>query len=185
MNVRAFQTASHRDFGRGLQPVSESICGAIINNLNLPNFCRCTETSLPNDPRSRGGTIECRVGVDSMTQLNVFATIMPCASAGPTHVSVSGNLVNTAPSSRRIVEDGRPALRFANILDRLNAFRIGNDEVSVNLGFTGQVLGSNLWSNINANVCLRNSQTAQCNIAGILPITFTSGNFDFAGLCPL
>lgn len=84
--------------------MSESICGAIVNNLNLPNFCRCTETSLPNDPRSRGGTIECRVGVDSMTQLNVFATIMPCASAGPTHVSVSGNLVNTAPSSVRLTD---------------------------------------------------------------------------------
>ncbi len=71
------------------------MCGAIINNFRIPNYCTCQPVNFPSDPRSSGGLIACRTGLPSTVVVNAQAVFMPCSSARPSFFWFSASADST------------------------------------------------------------------------------------------
>jgi hypothetical protein len=93
---------------RNVDPVSSTpveltgstLCGAIIRNFQLPNYCTCAQVNFGDDPRSRGGHIRCDTQLPSTVRVTAQAEFMPCSRLRPTSFTFSASADNTVNVGR-------------------------------------------------------------------------------------
>ena len=56
-----------------MEPMDNSICGAIANHFKLPSFCQCAGAPL-------GGSLSCEVGLGNIISIGASGFIYPCGS---------------------------------------------------------------------------------------------------------
>ncbi len=73
LNVRATSPSP-------LSNPSGDICGAILANFNIPNYCTCEGVHFPDDRYSGGGRLNCAIEMQSRVRVTMRAELMPCST---------------------------------------------------------------------------------------------------------
>ncbi len=98
-----------------------NICGPIINNFNIPNFCQCQLVHFPDDPRSRGGRVTCLTGLPSTVVVTAQAVFMPCSSVRPSFF----RFFASADSTVNVGQDPQCCCRCALLTRLSTAHQLG------------------------------------------------------------
>jgi len=179
INVDAFEVSEIRDFGNGMKPTAFSICGSIVNNFRLPNFCTCRDARF-------GGELACTVGLQNFISIGASAWILPCASPANFGYRAWGSLLGISQS----VERTWTASFSANIPIPGTGFELGVAHAGARAELSGEIQRLVISTQLAIGVCGRVGigvfSKEICNPSALqwLPVTILRGpRFDFSRLC--
>jgi len=179
VNVDAFEVSEIRDFGNGMKPTAFSICGSIVNNFRLPNFCSCRDDRL-------GGELACTVGLQNFISIGASAWILPCASPANFGYRAWGSLLGMSQSVGRTWT----ASFSANIPIPGTSFELGVAHAGARAELSGEIQRLVISTQLAIGVCGRVGigvfSKEICNPSALqwLPVTILRGpRFDFSRLC--
>jgi hypothetical protein len=179
VNLDAFQVAEIRDFGSGMKPTAFSICGSIVNNFRLPNFCTCRDARF-------GGQLACTIGLQNFISIGASAWLLPCAipanfgyNAWVSLLGISNSVGNTWTASFS-----------ANVPIPGASFEVGVAHVGARAELSGEIERLIISTRVAIGVCGRLGigffSKEICNPSNLrwLPVTILHGpRFDFSRLC--
>jgi len=178
-NVDAFEVSEIRDFGNGMKPTAFSICGSIVNNFRLPNFCTCRDARF-------GGELACTVGLQNFISIGASAWILPCASPANFGYRAWGSLLGMSQSVGRTWT----ASFSANIPIPGTGFELGVAHAGARAELSGEIQRLVISTQLAIGVCGRVGigifSKEICNPSALqwLPVTILRGpRFDFSRLC--
>lgn len=176
LNVDAFAVAESRDFGKGMQLMSRSICGAIANSFRLPNFCRCNEAPL-------GGELTCQVGLGNIISIGASAFIFPCGTPASLGYRAWASLLGMSRSIGRTW-----TAAFSMNMDIPGAsFGIPIATLTARAEISGEISGGVAAARLNIGACgcagIWRFKKCWCNPTGWLPVRIIEGRADFRRLC--
>lgn len=179
VNVDAFQVSEIRDFGNGMKPTAFSICGSIVNNFRLPNFCTCRDARF-------GGELTCTIGLQNFISIGASAWILPCASPANFGYKAWGSLLGMSQSVGRTWS----ASFSANIPIPGTSFEMGVAHAGARAELSGEIERLIISTRLAIGVCGRVGigffSKEICNPSALqwLPVTILRGpRFDFSRLC--
>lgn len=179
VNLDAFQVSEIRDFGTGMKPTAFSICGAIVNNFRLPNFCTCADVRF-------GGQLSCTIGLQNFISIGASAWVLPCdipANVGykawASLLGMSQNVGNTWIASFS-----------ANVPIPGARFDIGIANAGARAELSGEIERLILSTRLAIGVCAKlglgffSKELCNPSVLSWLPVTILRGpRFDFSRLC--
>ena len=178
-NIDAFYVSSIRDFGMGMKPTSLSICGSIVNNFRLPNFCNCQDAKL-------GGNLQCTIGIQNRISIGASAWILPCASPANVGYRAWVSLLGMSQSVGRTWT----ASFSVNVPIPGATLQLGLANAGVNAQLSGNVERLVITTRFDIGVCGQirigffSEEICNPSILTWLPITILRGpRFDFSRLC--
>ena len=179
VNLDAFHSAEIRDFGTGMKPTAFSICGSIINNFRLPNFCTCADARF-------GGNLACTIGLQNFISIGASAWVLPCASPANFGYRAWASLLGISQSVGRTWTSSFSA----NIAIPGTGFEIGVAQAGARAELSGEIQRLIISTQLSIGVCARLGvgffSKEICNPSALnwLPITILRGpRFDFSRLC--
>jgi len=179
VNLDAFQVSEIRDFGTGMKPNAFSICGSIVNNFRLPNFCTCSDARF-------GGNLACTIGLQNFISIGASAWILPCASPANFGYRAWASLLGINQSVGRTWTSSFSA----NIAIPGTGFEMGIAHAGARAELSGEIQQLIISTRLAIGVCARLSvgffSKELCNPSALnwLPVTILRGpRFDFSRLC--
>jgi hypothetical protein len=179
VNFDAFEVAEIRDFGIGMKPTAFSICGSIVNNFRLPNFCTCRDAKL-------GGELACTVGLQNIISIGASAWVMPCASPANFGYKAWASLLGMSQSIGKTWY----ASFSANVPIPGANFELGVANAGARAELSGDVSQFIISTRLAIGVCGRVGigffSREICNPSALrwLPVTILNGpRIDFSRLC--
>ena len=179
VNLDAFHVEDMRDFGRGMKPTAFSICGSIVNNFRLPNFCTCSDARF-------GGNLDCTIGLQNFISIGASAWVLPCASPANFGYKAWGTLLGMSQSVGRTWT----ASFTANVPIPGTRFEIGIANAGARAELSGEIQELIISTRLAIGVCAKIGigffSKEMCNPSTLnwLPVTILRGpRFDFSRLC--
>ena len=179
VNLDPFHTEDTRDFGSGMKPTAFSICGSIVNNFRLPNFCRCSDARF-------GGNLDCTIGLQNFISIGASAWVLPCANPANFGYRAWGTLLGMSQSVGRTWT----ASFSANIPIPGTRFEIGIANAGARAELSGEIQQLIISTRLSIGVCAGMGigffSKEICNPSTLnwLPVTILRGpRFDFSRLC--
>jgi hypothetical protein len=179
INLDAFRVSEMRDFGTGMKPTALSICGSIVNNFRLPNFCRCSDERF-------GGNLACTIGLQNFITIAASAWILPCAIPANVGYRAWASVLGMSQSVGRTWT----ASFSANVPIPGTGFEIGIANAGARAELLGEISQMIITTRLAIGVCARLGigffSTNICNPSSLrwLPVTILQGpRFDFSRLC--
>ena len=179
INLDAFQVSEMRDFGTGMKPTALSICGSIVNNFRLPNFCRCSDERF-------GSNLACTIGLQNFITIGASAWILPCAIPANVGYRAWASVLGISQSVGRTWT----ASFSANVPIPGTGFEIGIANAGARAELLGEISQMIISTRLAIGVCARLGigffSTNICNPSSLrwLPVTILQGpRFDFSRLC--
>jgi hypothetical protein len=179
VNLDAFQVSEIRDFGTGMKPAAFSICGTIVNNFRLPNFCTCADARF-------GGNLACTIGLQNFISIGASAWVLPCASPANVGYKAWASLLGMSQS----VGNTWTASFSANVPIPGTGFDLGIAHAGARAELSGEIERLILSSRLAIGVCAKLGigffSKELCNPSALswLPVTILRGpRFDFSRLC--
>jgi hypothetical protein len=168
-----------RDFGQGMKPSAFSICGSIVNNFRLPNFCRCSDARF-------GGNLDCTIGLQNFISIGASAWVLPCASPANFGYKAWGTLLGMSQSVGRTWT----ASFTANVPIPGTRFEIGIANAGAQAELTGEIQQLIISTRVAIGVCAKigvgffSKEICNPSTLNWLPVTILHGpRFDFSRLC--
>jgi hypothetical protein len=179
VNLDAYHVSEIRDFGIGMKPTAFSICGAIVNNFRLPNFCRCADARF-------GGQLSCTIGLQNFISIGASAWVLPCASPANIGYRAWASLLGMSQS----VGNTWTASFSANVPIPGTGFELGVAHAGARAELSGEMAQLIISTRLAIGVCGRVGlgffSRELCNPSALpwLPVTILRGpRFDFSRLC--
>ena len=179
INLDAFHVSLIRDFGTGMKLTSLSICGSIVNNFRLPNFCTCQDARF-------GGQLSCTIGLQNFISIGASAWVLPCASPANVGYRAWASLLGMSQSAGRTWT----ASFSANVPIPGTGFELGIARASAQAELSGNIDRLIISTQLAIGVCARVGvgpfSKELCNPSALswLPVTILRGpRFDFSRLC--
>jgi hypothetical protein len=179
VNLDAFKTEEIRDFGNGMKSTAFSICGTIVNNFRLPNFCTCRDARF-------GGNLECTIGLQNFVSIGASAWVLPCAIPANFGYRAWASLLGMSHSIGRTWT----ASFSANVPIPGTGFKIGIANAGARAELSGEIQQLIISTHLSIGVCagigIGFFSREICNPSTLnwLPITILRGpRFDFSRLC--
>ena len=179
VNIDAFEVAEIRDFGVGMKPTAFSICGSIVNNFRLPNFCTCRDARF-------GGELACTVGLQNFISIGASAWVLPCASPANFGYRAWASVLGMSQSIGRTWT----ATFSANVPIPGANFELGVANAGARAELSGDVSRFIISTRLAIGVCGRVGigffSREICNPSALrwLPVTILNGpRIDFSRLC--
>jgi hypothetical protein len=179
VNLDAFHTEDMRDFGSGMKSTSLSICGSIVNNFRLPNFCTCSDARF-------GGNLDCTIGLLNFVSIGASAWVLPCAIPANFGYRAWATLLGMSQSVGRTWR----ASFTANVPIPGTRFDIGIANAGASVELSGVIEQLIISTQLSIGVCAKIGigffSKEICNPSTLtwLPVTILRGpRFDFSRLC--
>jgi hypothetical protein len=179
LNLDAFEVSEFRDFGKGIQPTSLSICGPITGLFRLPNFCTCKDAQL-------GSELGCVVGLQTYISIGASAWILPCASPANFGYKVWASLLGMSHS---IGDTWSASFTLTRPIPGAS-LEIGRSNAGARVELSGEVNRFVLSTKVAIGVCAKIAvgpfTLQMCNPTALpwLPVTILNGpRYDFSRFC--
>jgi hypothetical protein len=179
VNLDAYLVSDIRDFGNGMKPTAFSICGSIVNNFRLPNFCTCSDARF-------GGNLACNIGLQNFISIGASAWVLPCASPANFGYRAWASLFGMSQSVGRTWT----ASFSANVPIPGARFELGVANAGARAELSGEIEQLIISTRLAIGVCAKLGigffSKEICNPSALpwLPVTILRGpRFDFSRLC--
>jgi len=156
-----------------------NICGPIINNFNIPNYCTCAQVAFGDDRRSRGGRVTCLTGLPSTVVVTAQAVFMPCSSVRPSFFWFSAS----ADSSVNHINLADGPFEMSTLPVSGSILQLGISRSTNNMRTFGFVANSRIQAGFSIGQCIVTNLETTCHDQGH-DVVLTLGDFDFASFCP-
>lgn len=179
VNLDAFKVSEIRDFGGGMKPAALSICGSIVNNFRLPNFCTCSDARF-------GGNLACTIGLQNFITIGASAWVLPCAVPANVGYRAWASVLGMSAGVGRTWT----AAFSANVPIPGTGFEIGVATAGARAELSGEIahliISTRLAIGVCASIGIGFFSKSICNPSTLrwLPVTIIQGpRFDFSRLC--